>query len=547
MSHMVYRLSVEATLEPVEPDYFIKADQPIESGEGSESHNAKLFWKKIGSREPHWQGKLRDIFPGAPVFNIELPAAVVITRVPTVNGEVWFAICFGQGHHLLDDAKIVRRWGLKVALNLICAGVNDTEYLRRVDARTIRENSLMVARQTSRPDAIESFGVNTQTDVLRAIAGQPVDFETWGLTVYGQDGIRVPIENSLVRMHARLAILEEVHEKTDYKNRFGWVDHVFPIRDVTLVTALSQVLIQNLRSKQIDTLALNAPEFTDWGNSEFKIKGTYARKPDSNPTLLGYLDALESRVGPGNTNALKTLDYATLRRHQLINATTGEKWPMYQCIEGEIVHAGRIYHFSEGAFYEIEDNFINEVDNYLDANIGPSARVFKDNNAGSREDDYIVQVANANSDLLPMDKQLIRGFPVNTSQMELCDLLSDKCEFIHVKREIRSSLLSHLFSQARNSVVYFLRSNAFLDLAIRKVEEVESHQGARASTIWSDSLKASRPNDLGIHVVIGVTGDWKGKDFVERLPFFSRLSLRLAIQDLDGFNVSFEYIQINEV
>lgn len=141
---------------------------------------------------------------------------------------------------------------------------------------------------------MDSFDINTQTNVLRAITGLPVDDE-WGSTVYGQDGVSVSLEGNLSDIHNLLGELEETHYKKDYQLRFGWVDHIFPIRDVSLRSALFEELLENLRSKNIDTLNLNSPEITDWGNSVFRIKGTGVRSPKPDPTLLEYLEALEKR------------------------------------------------------------------------------------------------------------------------------------------------------------------------------------------------------------------------------------------------------------
>jgi uncharacterized protein (TIGR04141 family) len=540
MRQMVYRLVVEPNAGGITPDDFIQTEQVIDSILSPEDPNTKLFWSSDVRHDAEWQQALQILFPTAPLFEVELPAAVLVTKITDAKGDAWFAICYGHGHTLINNEKIVRRWGLKVALNLICAKAGEKEFLRRVDSKIIRANSLVIAKQISRPDSIDSFDVNTQIDILRAISGQPAD-EEWGSTVYGQDGVSVSIKGNLSDAHNLLGELNEIHDKNDYMQRFYWIDHVFPVSDTLLRSALFDELFNNLRLKNIDTLNLNTPKFTDWGNSEFRLKGTGIRNPITDPTLLDYLNALEKH------NSLDGLDIEKLRQHRLINVTNGDSWPLIQCIEGEVTYNQKTYLFFEGLFFEIDIDFIAEVNAYLHGKIQPAQRILPDNNARLPEEDYIISIPHDQQDLLIMDQKTIDGFPNGTSKIEFCDLLSDKYEFIHIKRGIRSSTLSHLIMQAQNSAEMFWRSNEFRNLAIAKVIEVESSSLPPLPSVWSGSLLAVPPSNINAHLILAVTGDWKGVDFIERIPFFSRLSLRLAIQNLEGFNINVEFIKIDEV
>ena len=121
MQHMVYRLIPDLDEDPITPDHFISSGQLFESIMSSSDNDTQLFRTSDPSHEAQWLHDLRAIIPEAPEFLVELPASVIITKVPGENEDFWFAICFGHGHTLLDYEKVLRRWGLKVALNLICA------------------------------------------------------------------------------------------------------------------------------------------------------------------------------------------------------------------------------------------------------------------------------------------------------------------------------------------------------------------------------------------------------------------------------------------
>lgn len=421
MSFMVYRLTTSDIANVISPEHFIQTDQPLKSLISTDDANTQLFWNADVRHSAEWDRALQNLFPGIPRFEVELPTAVIITKVDTINGSAWYAISYGHGHALIDNSKIVRRWGLKVVLNLICEDANVREALRRVDSRTIRANSLSIAKQVSRPDSIDSFGFNTQTDVLRAISGQPSNNE-WGSSVYGHDGVKVPLGETLIEIHQLLAELEEIHDRQDYSQRFGWVDRIYPVRDIALRTVLHNELINQLRSKNVENLALTTPDFADWENSNFRIKGVGSQFPQSDLTLLIYLNALEQRSaqssgGVANLNALQVLSVDRLKQHRLVNESTGESWPLFRCIEGEIMYDGKIYPFLEGEFYELDIDFANEVDTYLNARLTPSKRTFPDNQAKLAEEDYIENIAQNHLDLIVMDQELVQGYPTTADRV----------------------------------------------------------------------------------------------------------------------------------
>lgn len=83
-------------------------------------------------------------------------------------------------------------------------------------------------------------------------------------------------------------------------------------------------------------------------------------------------------------------------------------------------------------------------------------------------------------------------------------------------------------------------------MAAAKVQEAETVKVRPHSNQWSKSLLVE-PNTLNAHLVFAVAGNWNGLSFIDRLPFFSKLTLRLAIQSLEGYNIIFESIKIDEI
>lgn len=79
MRHMIYRLSGEPEASALTPAGFILPDQPLDSIVSTEDSNTQLFWSSDIRHDAEWQQSLRTFFPNAPDFQVELPAAVIVT------------------------------------------------------------------------------------------------------------------------------------------------------------------------------------------------------------------------------------------------------------------------------------------------------------------------------------------------------------------------------------------------------------------------------------------------------------------------------------
>jgi uncharacterized protein (TIGR04141 family) len=150
--------------------------------------------------------------------------------------------------------------------------------------------------------------------------------------------------------------------------------------------------------------------------------------------------------------------------------------------------------------------------------------------------------------LLLMDTRTVR-ISRSTTAIEVCDLLSPKGQFVHVKRKLGSSLLSHLFAQGATSAELFQGSTEFRAKAANMVDVVSTESLARQSGITAEdfSFVADSPQTAEIEIVYAVIADWRSGTLSSRLPFFSKLTLRRTVQDLSsrGFKVSHLRVQTN--
>ena len=117
-----------------------------------------------------------------------------------------------------------------------------------------------------------------------------------------------------------------------------------------------------------------------------------------------------------------------------------------------------------------------------------------------------------------MDRDLVQSG--RHGQVEFCDLYSADRKLIHVKRYSGSSTMSHLFNQGVVSAQLLHGERVFRVAVNEKLPE--SHQ-------LGDPAAQITPSDFEVaYAVIAKPG----KELT--LPFFSRLTLRNAVQVLRG-------------
>src|SRR5699024_10676388 len=110
--------------------------------------------------------------------------------------------------------------------------------------------------------------------------------------------------------------------------------------------------------------------------------------------------------------------------------------------------------FSIGKWFKVEQDFVAEVDNFVE-NVSPCEINFPTiYGEHEKEDNELFEKEASNLLNLDRDTATIAG-----SQDEICDLLSKCKRLIHVKWWDSSATLSHLFSQGRVSGDILLNSN----------------------------------------------------------------------------------------
>lgn len=435
----------------------------------------------------------------------------------------WFAITFGHARHLLDSDRFERDFGLHCALN----GV-DPEHLRGAEGRTFDDYALHTLRQLSRLSTLESLELNTDRELVVALAGQLEDGDL-GKKVDGRDAVRLTAEVEPSQLASKCAELLRVSELDDYGDRFPFFDRIKRVRDPVEIARLNKRAFTALGEKErekTERFDLFPPQIVSEEIVVFRVSPvtqglTTVAEPDIG--LLRY--PLPAMCSAGDAEA-------ALRRFRLqgIDADGGlvKEWTFFECLHWEIPDGESVCVLDAGQWYRVQPSLVGDVVEFA-REIESSSIRWPDARIGQREEDYCKAAAEERG-LALLDQRFVK-LPGQT-KIEACDLFSEERQFVHVKhRKGGSSPLSHLFAQAMVSAECFVADREFRRQLRELLGEAKEDFG-RFSPDHVDSRQYSV-------ILAMITSPTARGNVAEQLPFFSKITLRLAVRRLEsmGFEV----------
>ena len=528
-----------------------------------EDTEAYTVFRPVGGAE-----KTQDSFPWLSFINSGLPvdqrfvfqarnkfpSAMIIMKFAAEHGQDnFYALAFGlAGNSFLDKEKIVRDFGIKVAMN-IC----DPNALKRVRTNVHESISTQTERQTSAGAELTAFGINGEREFLQSIAGrtkkQEFDFIE---AFHGKDSINLRFkkddEVDWSVLSDRVKKLGAAYAATDYKDLFKNYDNFHSEPDPQVIEILDGLVFSKIKEGDFEHVHLAPPEFFDYDRYDFvyghdEQKGQY---PDL--IIQEYIGQKPRRFS--DNASIKSLKS---QKVSLYDAETERlrknEYKLYDCIVAEVGHADSTYVLASGDWKKVSDSFLNEVNDYV-ANIVESPAPYLEsdvriwqppnpdnqNDKGSnREAVYNETIDNNCDDVAMFDRSKIEI--AGEKKYEVCDLLHSDKYFAHLKRyHSGAASISHLFSQGR------FYGDAF-------VEDAGTRQGMRdyLEEIYEDdevqknrflALVPEQRGDLVTNdytILFGILHE-KDEMSVTNLPFMSRYELMYAHKHLTGFGYKCE-------
>lgn len=479
--------------------------------------SGRFYVKRSSPNTPSWVNYLNPVVDGG----IQGPRSASASGllVLAVDGHQ-FALTFGYGRSLLNQAKIERRFGLKVALNLI----NDRQ-IRSLDTKTFDEMVVSTNTQTSRTADLPTFGVDVLRDILRAVTGSAPE-DSGYKTVSGADALVLGVDAPATGIPTLLRDLYSHYTETKYQATFGWIDHLAEVKDPALINRLDTRLVDQLKIADTSATHLAMPENLDWEDIEhFLIVPTARQAQFEELDLDAYLAV------PATKTPNLTIDQLKSRKVSVKFISSSDpvtKWSLYQCLVSEQNIDDKLFALVEGHWFEVANSLVTQVDNTV-AQLPGATVTLPAGLPGETEAHYNRRAAAASPDLTLLDAKLVAPDGANT-RIEFCDLLSTDGSLVHVKRKSRSSTLSHLFAQGHVSAEAL--SDGTLRDQVRAA--IQKAVGAKDASRWLDLVPPAGTNPArdNLTITYAVITNSKAPG-VRWLPFFSRLALTQTVRDLE--------------
>ena len=469
-----------------------------------------------------------------PVLFTAIVQAVLIVPLDFDGVNRLFAVCFGMGRNLLNADSIQDKFGMYTVLNSI-----DPKTIRSVDLNRLESIPKHDRRQTSKLSKLNTFELNVERDLLRAVTGRAKEGyqPQLGETITGADALRITIDLAIDNLPNRLREIYTIYQKPDYKADFGWIDKISPLKDLSRIAQLETELIEKINRKELDTIWMSIPELVDW-NQLNSIR--YSKKGND------YYD-LEIKSVLSDVFLDEPVTKALLQSHVAYACdNTGNSfvhWSLYKCLYAEIDLNPGIYILNNGQWYQIDSNYETEVKNYYN-NAAQSVYTFSKAHLNEIEGDYNIRIAQENpAKRLLMDKRLVKPVP-GEDEIEFCDIYTTDKELYHVKRYSGSATLSHLFNQGLVSGE-LLMQKAFRNNLNQKIDIIAHDIEHRDLSGWHIA-EAERDFQRGDYKIIyAIITDSNATP--PAIPFFSKVTFRHACMRLTdyGYQVSIMRIEID--
>lgn len=475
--------------------------------------NSVTYFSPTRSNKPDW---LKSYFNYLEDINISNSHAQVISihKIVIDGKERIFAIPFGNGKYLLNDDVIEEQFGIKILLNSV-----PIDGFRQLVVANYGGDHRIKNEQTPKKTNISEFGFDIFNDFVRRATAKSEEALFNNNTITGGDLLSVSVPVTIENVDDFLISCYERYKSNKYKENFSWLDNIREVKEKSIKQKLNEELVRIINDKEFDKVWAAVPEFVEW-EKILDFRFNMSKDGYDDIEIQDIIEIYRDQIVP-NVDLLKS------RKIYAVSVNDNEllyEWTVFNCLIAEIEYDGSAYCLNFGKWYKVDKSFVDTTNNYYES-IKISGINFPESN-NEREDEYNEKLCNSFHNSILMDKKTVRMTGMGKSSIEVCDVLTNENQLIHVKKNGGSSYLSHLFNQAAVS------GEMLLDKEFR--EETNKRLN---SHIFDDGFITSKYT-----VVLAIITNSNSKR--PKIPFFSKVSIQYAIEGLKrkGYNVEIKNI-----
>jgi uncharacterized protein (TIGR04141 family) len=498
---------------------------------------SRLFIFRDQPEMPEWAEYIAAIATRRlDIPNREAVGAILLVR-PNVRHRIIYAVTWGTGRFHLRSDRLERDWGLRCALNLMSgdkAGDRgwDPARVRALRSKRVSQNTFISEIQSSRKTTIDLFPFEADIDQLRRVTGAPIDSTRFGRTISGGVSIHIKRPDFVPNLLPLCRDIERVHNSTDYRRHFEWIDNVSPVTDQAKNTQVYDRIVAALQGNQLRNLNLSPPNVVKWDDvSRFAFQWGRVLEEIDEPSIESFRQFLVTH------NFIETLSAPALREGPKVHALDDSRakiqsWSVNRCLSGEFTIGGDAYVLDEGALLNVARDYLRKLNRFTNTIDNPR-QTFPTVEQTEEEDSYNSRLSQRLHHAILLDRKTVRRH--QGTSIEICDVATRDRQLIHVKRGTSSSSLSHLFAQGVVSgELLHMDSNFRREvsrlLSGRANREVTGSGSARMQDfawLYDDNFE---PHSCEVVYVIMTK---KPRNINrDELPFFSKINLRMRCNEL---------------
>lgn len=392
-----------------------------------------------------------------------------------------FAVTFGQGYHTLDPKYIEPGFGLRVTANVVAA-----DQVTSADTKGFHQSAR--SQKTILPAASELYalGIEPSEEWVRQLGGR-VSATSFATTAAGADSLRLSIKDFALRqLPEKLAQIWERYQSDDYKRDFGFLDNFIRLDSQDPMVKELDAEVEGMLLSQSPDLGFAAPDpFEQLGVDHYVIQYRKKLRCEELTRDEVYAALGDLRLPPDPLRKVSVL------AQDVDGNPVDKRFDLYDYVQAEIARPDARYVLTAGAWFRVARTYLDEVNQYV-ASIEDLTEHFNlpawdkkhldDSEADTTaEGAYNAELAEDRSYAL-LDKRLL-DFGRN-QKFEICDLLTAGKELLCVKRESRSSTLSHLFAQGSVSAS-LMNEPAYQERLMRHLREVGQPEDIGSPSDWT--------------------------------------------------------------
>ncbi len=534
MKYSIYLLNREyqriedVRLLLIDPDY-----ARVKNKWATPEFDFAFYLKQNDPKPPSWVGQFED-FVELPIDEMATPysSAVILVRKKFPKESRVFAIAFGGGWHVIKDEMKEMGFGLRIVLNVLVR-----EGIKGGQARKLAGDTKSKNISLGNPSRFYDLEFNDEMELVKSLRGRSQDID-FASNVSGADSLVISTKVDFSELEKVLDKAYGYFNSKDYREDYGFIDKFRPLGKghKALIENLNLELVKLLENPDRTKISMIAPQsLINKGIEEWSIRVTASEVSEIEDLSLFEVLELINHIDPGfkyDLNSITNPGVIGIIPYEDGRLATEQTKPILDFLSAEISFKKENYILLDGNWYYVDSEYLNELHRTLSrAEVvtkvtghrfptwGKSGKFYLN------EAIYNKQVVRARrNNLILMDKELFGVPDANQySKIEICDILSDNLEFIHVKKCLRSQDYAYLFDQGMVAMETLFRFHQ------EETMEFISRQISKnpRSYIKYEKLK---DNLHGIQLVYAIATKKKPDNFVKNLPFFSKIVLFRTIK-----------------